>query len=49
MIKKQYHKHIFELIPIARQPYLRCNNGIPHLNVKQDNFKNTFFPSALIE
>ena len=49
MIKNQYHKYISGLISIARQPYLRCHNGIFHLNVKQVYFKNTFFISILIE
>ena len=48
--KIQSPKYLFELIPTARQAYMtRCKKSIPLLNVKHDYFKNSFFPSTIIE
>ena len=50
IIKSQSPKYLFELIPTARQAYMtRCKKIIPLLNVKHDYFKNSFFPSTVIE
>ena len=50
IIKNQSPKYLFELIPTARQAYMtRCKKTIPLLNVKYDYFKNSSFPSAIIE
>ena len=41
--------YLFELITTAIQAYMiRHKNSIPQFNVKYDNFKNYFFPSAII-
>ena len=50
IIKNQSPKYLFELIPTARQAYMtRHKNSVPLFNVKHDYFKNSFFPSAVIE
>ena len=50
MIKKQSPRYLFELTPTARQAYLTRNkSSIPFFNVKHDYFKNSFFPSTIIE
>ena len=50
IIKSQSPKYLSELIPTARQAYMtRCKKIIPLLNVKHDYFKNSFFPSTVIE
>ena len=50
IIKNQSPTYLFELIPTARQAYMtRCEKSIPLLNVKHDYFKNSFFPSTVIE
>ena len=50
IIKKQSPKYLFELIPTAREAYMtRHKNSIPLFNVKHDYFKNSFFPSTIIE
>ena len=49
-MKNQSTKYLFELIPTARQAYMTRNkNSIPLFNVKHDYFKNSFFPSTIIE
>ena len=49
-IKNQSPKYLSELIPPARQAYMtRYNKSITLLNVKHDYFKNSFFPSTIIE
>ena len=49
-MKKQSRKHLFELIPTARQTYItRHINSIPLLKVKHYHFKKFFFPSTRIE
>ena len=48
--KKSISKYLLELIPTARQTYMtRHKNSVPLFNVKHDNFKNSFFPSTVIE
>ena len=50
IIKYQSPKYLFELIPTARQVYMtRHKNRVPLFNVKHDYFKNSFFPSTVIE
>ena len=50
MIKNQSPKYLFELIPTAGQAYMtRHKNSVPLFNVKHDYFKNSFFPSTVIE
>ena len=50
VIKTQSPKNLFDLIPTARQAYMiRHRNSVPRFNVKNDYFKNSFFPSTLIE
>ena len=49
-IKNQSPKFLFELIPTARQVYMkRHKNIIPLFNVKHDCLKISFFPSTIIE
>ena len=48
--KKPISKYVFELIPTARQAYMiRHKNSIPLFNIKYDYFKNSSFPSTIIE
>ena len=48
--KNQSPKYLFELISTARQAYMiRHKNSVPLFNVKHDYFKNSFFPSTIIE
>ena len=49
IIKKTiYLKHL--VIPTPRQGYItRHINSIPYFNAKHDCFKNSFFPSTIIE
>ena len=50
IIKNQSLRYLFELIPTARQAYMTRNkNSVLLFNVKHDNFKNSFFPSTVIE
>ena len=45
-----FTKYLSELIPTARQTYMtRYKKSIPLLNDKHDYFKNSFFPSIIIE
>ena len=49
-IKNQSPNYLSELTPTARQAYMTRNkNSIPLFNVKHDYFKNSFFPSTIIE
>ena len=48
--QKQSPRYLFKLVPTARQAYMTRNKKIiPLFNVKHDYFKNSFFPSAMIE
>ena len=50
IIKNQSPRYLFELIPNARQAHLTRNkNSVPLFIVKHDYFKNSFFPSTIIE
>ena len=50
IIKNKSPKYLFELIATARQAYMaRHRNSVPLFNVKHDYFKNSFFPSIVIE
>ena len=50
IINNQSPKYLFELMPTARQAYMtRHKNCVPLFNVKHDYFKNSFFPSTVIE
>ena len=43
-------RYLFELIPNVRQAHLTRNkNSVPLFIVKSDYFKNSFFPSTIIE
>ena len=43
-------KYLFELIPTARQAYMtKHKHSVPLFNVKHNYFKNSFFPSTVIE
>ena len=48
--KNQSPKHLFDIIPQSNCSY-RTRNAliIPHINVKQQFFKNSYFPSTIIE
>ena len=49
-IINQSLKYLFELIPTAAQAYVtRHKNSVPLFNVTDDYFKNSFFPSTVIE
>ena len=49
--KNQSPKYLFDKIPITRTAYRTRNNigNIPRFNVKHNFFKNSFFPSTVIE
>ena len=49
--KNQSPKYLFDKIPTTRAAYRTRNNidNIPRLNVKHTFFKNSFFPSTVIE
>ena len=50
ILKSQSPKYLYSIIPIHNMSYRtkQCNK-IPAINVKHDIFKNTFFPSTIIE
>ena len=49
ILKNQSPKYLFKIIPKLTRPYsARHPNNIPHFKVKHI-FKNTFFPSVIIE
>ena len=49
--KNQSPKYLFDKIPTTRTAYRTRNNigNIPRFNVKHNFFKNSFFPSSVIE
>ena len=50
ILKEQSPKYLFNIIPNLTRPYSTRNaNNIPHFKVKHSFFKNTFFPSVIIE
>ena len=50
ILKDQSPKYLFNIIPKLNRPYPTRNaNNIPHFKVKHSFFKNTFFPSAIME
>ena len=50
ILKDQSPKYLFNIIPKLNRPYSTRNaNNIPHFKVKHSFFKNTFFPSVIIE
>ena len=50
MLKSQSPKYFYSIIPIRNMSYrTRQCNKIPAINVKHDFFKNTFFPSTIME
>ena len=50
ILKDPSPKYIFNIILKLTRPYsTRDANNIPYFKVKHSFFKNTFFPSAIIE
>ena len=50
ILKSQSPKYLYSIIPIHNMSYrTRQYNKIPAINVKHDFFKNTFFPSTIME
>ena len=50
ILKSRSPKYLYSIIPIHNMSYrTRQCNKIPAINVKHDFFKNTFFPSPIIE
>ena len=50
ILKSQSLKFLYSIIPMYNMSYrTRSCNGIPGINVKHNFFKNTFFPSRIIE
>ena len=48
--KSEYPKYLFNLIPVRSTPYATRGVGnIPLIKAKHDYFKNSFFPSAIIQ
>ena len=50
ILKSQSPKYLYSIIPIYNMSYrTRQCNKIPAINVKHEFFKNTFFPSTIME
>ena len=50
ILKSQSPKYLYSIIPIHNMSYrTRQCNKIPAINVKHEFFKNTFFPSTIME
>ena len=50
VFKNEHPKYLFNLIPVRRTPYAtRTVGNIPFIKIKHNFFKNSFFPSAIIE
>ena len=50
MLKSQSPKYLYSIISVHNKSYrTRQSNKIPAINAKHDFFKNTFFPSTVIE
>ena len=50
ILKSQSLKYLYSIIPIHNMPYrTRQCNKIPARNVKHNFFRNTFFPSTIME
>ena len=50
VFKTQSPRYLFEVIPTAKRAYITRNNDkLPHFKVKHNYFKNSFFPSTVIE
>ena len=50
ILKDQSPKYLFNIIPKLNRPYSTKNaNNIPHFKVIHSFFRNTFFPSVIIE
>ena len=50
VFKTQSPRYLFEVIPTAKRAYITRNNDkLPHFKVKLNYFKNSFFPSTVIE
>ena len=50
VFKNEHPKYLFNLIPVKRTPYAtRPVGNIPLIKTKHNFFKNSFFPSAIIE
>ena len=48
--KNQCPKYLFDIIPQSNCPYRTRNAlNIPHINVKHQFFKNSYFPSTIIK
>ena len=48
--KNQRPKYLFDMIPQSNCPYRTRNAlNIPHINVKHQFFKNSYFPSTITE
>ena len=46
----QSARYLLKVIPTAKRVYITKNNDeLPHFNVKDNSFKNFFFPSNVIE
>ena len=50
VFKNEHPKYLFNLIPVRSTPYAtRTVGNIPLIKAKHNFFKNSFFPSAIIE
>ena len=50
VFKNEHPKYLFHLIPVRCTPYAtRTESNIPLIKTKHNFFKNSFFPSAIIE
>ena len=50
VFKTQSTRYLFDVIPTAKRAYITRNNDkLPHFKVKHNYFKNSFFPSTVIE
>ena len=49
IFRKQYPKYLFNIISTSMRPYKTRNANIPQFKVKHNFFRNSFFPSVVIE
>ena len=50
IFKTQLRRYLFDVIPAAKRTYITRNGDkLPHLKIKHNYFKNSFFSSTVVE
>ena len=50
VFKNEHPKYLFNLVPVRSTPYAtRTAGNIPLIKIKHNFFKNSFFPSTIID